>query len=510
MSTTMRKGFWFCGVFGKRRRTSSLLLLSSLVGLYLLASFSTWIQFHQNISVENTSSSLMSNKGLQIAHHNQNPSTPRQINETEVVEVIVDDGLKPSNQHPEDPREYLSSVDYFACCGLGHRLIRQSLAYYVARQRNFTLRSFWGWCGEEHQVEVFSYLFRPQSAKEVAHVTSQNIIVPFYNEVAGFKHLVRRAVNNRTRTGNRNNSRRRQQPECQCQQDKIDSDLEIYTSLRDRFRGSKVVNEFVQQNFENATVLGIHVRAGNGEVGDFSRKGRGIDNPVVWVENVCKQLELFLAQQPALKYPPLLYIATDTPSMIGLFRTQLSPLNIRVVDLPQHRPDHGAGVLFGEAKQIFNKGEDGEDDSIQCLQGWEDTLTDMFLLSHADVVIASRPSSFSQAVPMSLAFGRDKLHRKVDQVYCEVIPQFQNTSVGWQEIAPIMTCFKDYLEWCCEHSTWIKFTHKKTISREFIKFPNPGPNAKEYSSRIRDPNCKRPKRGRAGGGVRDKCIPHTW
>ena len=45
----------------------------------------------------------------------------------------------------------------------------------------------------------------------------------------------------------------------------------------------------MKNNFSNSTtVIGIHVRAGNGEGGDFERKGRTIQNPVEWVGSVCK------------------------------------------------------------------------------------------------------------------------------------------------------------------------------------------------------------------------------
>ena len=74
-----------------------------------------------------------------------------------------------TSSKPHNPLEDLSSVDFFACCGIGHRLVRMSLAHFVAKQRNFTLRGFWGWCGEKSPVEVFSYLFRPYTADEVAH-----------------------------------------------------------------------------------------------------------------------------------------------------------------------------------------------------------------------------------------------------------------------------------------------------------------------------------------------------
>jgi hypothetical protein len=346
----------------------------------------------------------------------------------------------------------------------------------------------------------------------------------------------------RTNSANHNHKHSNQTKACVCQQDKIDSDLEFYTSLRTRFRQPplSVVDDFVQRHFRNATVLGIHIRAGNGETGDFMQKGRTIKSPEEWVRHVCTLLQDFLSHQinqTTLRlYPPVLYIATDTPSMISLFRQQLDD-RLPVLDLPQQRQEQGKGVFFGEALQVLNKGrqedDNDDDDSSACLEGWTDTLTDMLLLSHADVVIAGKPSSFSQTLPMSLAFGRQH-GKKVPQSYCEIIPQHMaistttnststtntsSTTKSWQEIPPKMECFAEYLEWCCNHATWIKFKHKRRVlSREFIKFQKQsdtqvgaGKHLRQYPLlRNRTEGCLRPKRGRAGGGLKDKCLPHEW
>eukprot|EP00980_Cylindrotheca_fusiformis_P012555 scaffold3084_cov144-Cylindrotheca_fusiformis.AAC.3 len=409
---------------------------------------------------------------------------------------------RPTSQSLED----LSSVDYYACCGLGHRLVRMSLAAYVAKKRNYTLRCFWGWCGEQHPIEVFSYLFRPYLASEVSHVQSRGLLLPFYNEVSGFKALFREPKANKS--------------ECSCQEQKIESDLELYTSLRERFRNKDFVDSFVQDNFVGAVAIGLHVRAGNGEGGDFERKGRSIENPRDWVRNVCILIQNFLKSKNDLSKPPILYIATDTPSMIDIFRVEMIPYNIKVLDLPQQRNQDGQGVLFGEANRVNNKGDEADDYST-CLKGWTDTLTDMFILSYADVVIAGKPSSFSQTAPMSLAFGRKE--RKIGTPYCEVVSQSKPQEISgvthWIEVSPTLKCYRSYIDWCCNYSTWIKFkktgpnNHTKITSKEFVRFPNfdsIGMEKKYPGLRNRTEGCRRPGRGRAAGGLKDKCLPHTW
>jgi hypothetical protein len=386
-----------------------------------------------------------------------------------------------------------------------------SLALYVAKLKGFSLRSFWGWCGEQRPIEVFSYLFEPSLPDEVQHVTSRNVVLPFYNEVPGFIAIARSPTH-----GNSSH--------CPCHADKIQADWELYSSLRRRFRAKKLVDAFVQEHFASKTVIGIHVRAGNGEGGDFVRKGRTIQNPTVWVQQVSQLLQDFLKQQSPSIPSPVLYIATDTPSMVALFRRALDP--IPVLELPQHgRREEGQGVLFGVSDQVHNKdGSNRNDDYSSCLQGWTDTLMDMFLLSHADVVVAAKPSSFSQTAPMSLAFGNT--HRKLSKAYCEVIPQIREeiinaTTTVVHELPPKLQCFDSYEDWCCNYSTWIRFRHNgpqggdHLHSKEFVKFLAAEQRAtfaqRQYPiMRNRSLYCRRPQRGRTGGGLKDKCLPYAW
>jgi hypothetical protein len=40
----------------------------------------------------------------------------------------------------------ISSVDYMACCGAGHRISKMADAYYLSKRLNFALRGYWGYC----------------------------------------------------------------------------------------------------------------------------------------------------------------------------------------------------------------------------------------------------------------------------------------------------------------------------------------------------------------------------
>ena len=219
------------------------LILSLSFILYFVTTVSNWSKFQKTI---NADPAVKDDSGILLRPSNVVVDRNSQAATATTVTT--------NNQNQTNPLEDLSSVDYFACCGLGHRLVRMSLAHFVARQRNLSLRSFWGWCGERHPVEVFSYLFRPYPANEVAHVQSKHIIIPFHNEVPGFSAVVRKPTMSNL-------------SQCRCHTDKIDADLELYLSLRRRFREASIVDDFVRHHFRNATVLGIHVRAGNGESG---------------------------------------------------------------------------------------------------------------------------------------------------------------------------------------------------------------------------------------------------
>ena len=330
-------------------------------------------------------------------------------------------GLSPTELHYEK----LPSVDYYACCGLGHRLSKLTDAWYVSRNISFALKTFWGFC-DEH-TEVFSHLFGSQPPSELTNVHEGRQILQLRNEVPGMQPLIRK------------------QNVCMCDghEDKIQTDLELYRSLYNRYQFKRNVDEFMlHHNFANHTVLGMHIRAGNGEAGDFINKKRGIPNVELWVQKVTEHLQNLLRLQKI--HNPMLYIATDTPAMIGYFRKAL--LNMTIVDLPQDRAE--TGVLFGERGAVANLSRS------ECLGGWIYAMTDMMLLSSADIVIAARPSSFVHAMPHSLAFG----NKRSPKPFCEMPPD-----ASW------FKCYRTYRQWCCTTTT--RSVMQNTQTQEFIQLP---------------------------------------
>ena len=381
--------------------------------------------------------------------------------------------------------ERASSIDYFSCCGAGHRLSKIADVYYVAKQLKFTVRVFFGFCS--HQ-EVFSYFFGLRPLNEVQVLNSINDIaanavtgpspvnmphdidmyIKVSNEAPGFKKI--------TRHGSSSNSTMT----CPCRDGdrRFDSDIELFTDLRDnRFRSRDKVDSFRKKFFVGHTVIGLHIRAGNGEQGDFFRKNRTIQDTDQWCVSMSNLL-ISMSNDFPEKEPLLLFIATDTAAIISKLRAMLKD-KMEVVDLKQDRIDRGQGVLFGAFGNVHDNGD-------KCKNGWLDSFADMMILSHADVLVAGRPSSFTQSLPMTLALSTPKSERKVLKSFCEVNPE-----------ANAVMCFEDLKDWCCNGNT--SFSLHTIQKYDYRRMPQLGGlDLEEYTKQLK----MRPR------AVQD-CIPKT-
>ena len=398
---------------------------------------------------------------------------------------------------PLDRIRNMSSVDYMACCGAGHRMTKLSDASYVSKKLGFALRSFWGYCDT---TEVYTYLFGPQPANELDQVESFDQYARINNDVPGFNKIYRQ--------GNTK--------ECPCVSDKLKHDAHFYSSHRNRFRAKTKVDKFRNEHFlRNTTIIGMHIRAGNGEKGDFAHRGRSIDNVGEWVQNLAK----LLLEQKEWGTVQKLFLATDTPSIVPHLK-ELFGSHIQLIHLNQIRPEEGSGVLFGERGKVLNKG-------IACKRGWMATIMDMILLSHADVVIAARPSSFTQSMPMSLVLSTPKESRKVSKPFCEVNPTatemncFVDVSVlylrllssvvfdGNNMIQPVLTTFVlsiQLVDWCCRGMSNFSLSGIKQ-KYEYLRMPESNKiDSDKYKILSRpDGGCvPRPE------GWKQPCLPYDF
>lgn len=270
-----------------------------------------------------------------------------------------------------------------------------------------------------------------------------------------------------------------------CGFGKAAADADFYADLRARFRFRPQVDAFRARHFTNRTVLGVHIRAGNGEGGDFAWKKRGIRNETAWLGNLAGHLR----QLAAGAVRPALFVASDTERLIDGLRDRLGGA-LEVLQVAQRRPAAGTGILFGEKRAVLTEGE-------HCLHGWEMSLVDMILLSHADAVVVGRPSSFTQTMPMSLVFARPERERRIARPYCELDPE-----------ALHRRCYASYEDWCCNGTTAFYMDQRK--KQEYIHVPQVPFDLEEHRSGLRARSSDNARcLGHPASG-QQYCIPYHW
>eukprot|EP00588_Corethron_pennatum_P030475 CAMPEP_0194315214 /NCGR_PEP_ID=MMETSP0171-20130528/12010_1 /TAXON_ID=218684 /ORGANISM="Corethron pennatum, Strain L29A3" /LENGTH=524 /DNA_ID=CAMNT_0039070927 /DNA_START=103 /DNA_END=1673 /DNA_ORIENTATION=+ len=326
-------------------------------------------------------------------------------------------------------------VHYQGCSGLGHRLMKQSLAFHLTSALNISfLEMGWGTCsriatdtdGNEMtvDVELSSHLFgseplhvptsswaggprfgnstRRQGQRQGSGGAASTWFIA--NEVVGYDR-------NRVNT-----------QQLDIVLDKVRSSVRMYRQLLLRFRFWEKIEEFFRTHkLVDHTVYGVHIRAGNGEQGDFTDKVRGIQGvqTEVWIQNVANLIrEHFYGHSAGAsqkmegcktsKKPPLVFVATDTPGTIDMLRTALQEDNgthpsVPVISFPQKYAAEGVTYTYSFGDIEYDKRANAN----ACLLGWEDQMIDMILLSMSDVMIAGMYSSFTQSMPVPLLLSSD-------------------------------------------------------------------------------------------------------
>ena len=108
--------------------------------------------------------------------------------------------------------------------------------------------------------------------------------------------------------------------------------------------------------FAAHTVISLHVRAGNGETGDFEIKRRGIGNLQRYVSNIENLLDLH-REQHKLSKPMLLFLVTYTPLVREMIAIDMQQYDMTVVVYPH------AFETSGVTSEVRS--------SDCCLRGWE-------------------------------------------------------------------------------------------------------------------------------------------
>lgn len=359
-------------------------------------------------------------------------------------------------------------IEYRASKGLGHRLTRAAAAYHsefrlyrlnsvfpalefnllltnlssilcapVANRLGVGLRQYWGECPAWNSnstlgVDVWDHLFESQttglesrvwSGREKSQSENAGQYLTISNEVPGYKPYATRKLR-----------------ESSLARSLFESNMEFYRALRHRFVANHfdILRSFVTSDEEGRKyidrskyiVIGLHVRAGNGEFGEFVEKKRVIENSKSWIEQMVPIVVRYIEGElhtairgEGGKKQPLIFVATDTPSILQSIRLQFAENEIEVTYNP-HNLDNTTGPSYLVKDR-------------KCLKAWELQMIDMVLLSLSDVIVAGRYSSFVQTMPLSLLFSDRRNNKMVGNYpYCEL-----------EADATSMSCFRTLQGW---------------------------------------------------------------
>jgi hypothetical protein len=319
--------------------------------------------------------------------------------------------------------------------GLGHRLIRATSAYHLAKSLDLTrMKHQWGscsndtnWRGKEGRDEfsIFPYLFGNDlwvvptgsfAQRQGKRIIARNDV---YGYVSGQTYKSFSLPIQKDIHGSNDGPFMM----------KMSSDLEFYEKLVDNYMFNDEVDAFMEEHkFREHEVIGIHLRVGNGEETHFQWSGRGLKDEAEFLSNFIHLMQSFLEKAKALKRfskrKPLIFLATDTPRLVTEIQDAMNKFGVKTVVLDQIRVKDNEGVTF---KALAGKEQ-------SCLKGWQAMFSDMLLLSHSDVLIAVRHSSFTQSLPLSRVFGSHE--DEEGPHFCEVSSD-----------ANSMTCVEDKESW---------------------------------------------------------------
>ena len=369
--------------------------------------------------------------------------------------------VSPPKLNDSVPFSSFSHIRYKACCGLGHRLIRQATAAYVARVQGLALRPYWSSVVFKNEktggkTDLFLEMFDPYTRDDFPYVNSTNLLVGDLKNEVPLMHERRHHFD----------SNGMEHKRCPCTNDEIQVHHDFYNTLRSKYKRRELVESFMKRNnFENHTVIGIHVRAGNGEKGDFEGKHRGVHySPSLWVSSLLKSI---LAKFPAEKLPrpPIIFLATDDFSYRGYFKSELQNQGVDwpLVTLDQAFRQEGSGVLLN-----------GNSGSNEDLESWHSMFQDMAVLSYSDVLIAPLISSFTQSLPLSLVLGAN--HHHIQNKFCEAMVVGKSTIDNITVPDIKMYCYDQYMTYCCGKKTQPRHKHS------FAKFVKRG--ARPYGPKV--------------------------
>jgi hypothetical protein len=186
--------------------------------------------------------------------------------------------------------------------------------------------------------------------------------------------------------------------------------------LASRFQEQHKIIAFQKQyGWDDHHVIGLHIRGGNGEERHFQESNRSLNDSFEFTRQV---VDLIARNLVPPDKPPLLFLATDTPSLIPVVQSAAKLHQIPAIIFPQDRLEENQGVSFAHWTE-----------GAKCLAGWNNMWIDSMLLASSNVLVAGTFSTFTQVLPRTLVLGDAR-------TYCEV-----------DRSGSRMSCFQDPLTW---------------------------------------------------------------
>eukprot|EP00527_Entomoneis_sp_CCMP2396_P005109 CAMPEP_0198149082 /NCGR_PEP_ID=MMETSP1443-20131203/44991_1 /TAXON_ID=186043 /ORGANISM="Entomoneis sp., Strain CCMP2396" /LENGTH=617 /DNA_ID=CAMNT_0043814005 /DNA_START=98 /DNA_END=1951 /DNA_ORIENTATION=+ len=366
---------------------------------------------------------------------------------------------------------------YVGMFGLGHRLSKLAAAYHFVRgqagyqqmqqkQKSWPvthLEVLWGSCDnttDESGLDIFTYLFGNNKihaggllSDSLDHkgITSSGTSTSLMDRYHQAKSIIIRNDVAGYYAGQVYKNARIPllQLPLDLWQSKLDSDLVLFQYLLssfDRQHGSTTVAPFQKQHdWDNYFVVGLHVRAGNGEREHFEQAQRQIHHETFY-QNLVQTIRTFLESQANFlpSKPPLIFLATDTASVLEQLRHRFGSWDIPVVSVPQPRVAPKQGVSYS----AWTAG------SQHCWQGWLYSMVDMALLAKSNVVVAARRSTFTQILPLSIVLKDNQdsggiISEQNKFRFCEASESGQS-----------MTCF-------ATRDTWLFRGHQNMVAQQY-------------------------------------------
>lgn len=294
--------------------------------------------------------------------------------------------------------------------GLGHRLSKLSACFDLAANKLSVvvpiLQVEWQECGREMFGELFGdnqIVIRETTRPE----DFQSKVILVRNDVHGY-YAGQAYKNQGILVTPKHRSEWLQ---------KMDRDHSFFVKLFDPlFQATQAFRD--GNNWHNRHVIGVHVRAGNGETDHFVAAGRGtnLTDPTT----VARKLEPLIQHAAAGQKngnKPLVFLATDTASWVDALQSSLQSIADFVV-YPQDRVASGKGVSY----QQWTEADE------TCVRGWKSAVADMALLAQADTLVATSRSTFTQIVPALIVLKRN------GGSFCEFVPGS-------------VDCFSDVEDW---------------------------------------------------------------